>query len=58
LEKNKGKGVKQLSPIRPGFIRNWKNFAKHPMLTVGFIVYQIVRYLSAGLGYLASKMEK
>jgi glycosyltransferase involved in cell wall biosynthesis len=58
IKKNPRKGIKQLSPIRPAFIKHWKEFAKHPILTLGFIVYQIVRYFSAGLGFLVSKIEK
>jgi GT2 family glycosyltransferase len=51
------KGIRQLSPIRPAFIKHWKEFAKHPVLTLGFVVYQTVKYLAAGLGYLASKVK-
>jgi glycosyltransferase involved in cell wall biosynthesis len=54
---NPERGIKQISPLRSAFIRNWKNFAKHPSLTFGFVVYQIVRYLAAGLGYLSSLSE-
>lgn len=57
VEKNKGKAVKQLSPIRPAFIRHWRKFIRHPILTLGFIVYQFVKYFSAGLGYLNGKMR-
>jgi len=58
IKANPQKGVKQLSPIRPAFIKNWKEFAKHPTLALGFVVYQIVRYFSAGLGFLVSKVGK
>jgi len=54
---NKGRGIKQLSVIRPSFIRNWRSFVRHPTVTVGFLVYQHVRYFSAGLGYLASMVR-
>jgi len=52
LKKNKGRGMRQLSPVRPSFIRNWKDFVRHPTLTVGFIIYQIVKYAAAGIGFL------
>jgi glycosyltransferase involved in cell wall biosynthesis len=58
IKANPQKGVKQLSPIRPAFIRHWKEFAKHPTLALGFVIYQVIRYFSAGLGYLASKVRK
>lgn len=57
LEANAGRGVKQLNLIRPAFIKHRKEFAEHPSLTLGFIVYQLVRYFSAGLGYLSSLGE-
>jgi len=58
LEKNRSRGVKQLSPLRPGFIRNWKKFAEQPVLTLGFVIYQFTRYFSAGLGFLVGKLER
>ncbi len=58
LKKNKKRGIKQLSPLRPAYLKHWKEFAKHPILTLGFIIYQIVRYTSAGLGYLVGMVKK
>jgi len=54
IKKNPRRGMKQLSPIRPAFIRHWKKFVRHPILSLGFIIYQFVRYFSAGLGFLES----
>jgi len=56
LDVNPEKGIRQISPLRSAFIKNRKNFAKNPSLTVGFIVYQIVRYSAAELGLLVSKI--
>lgn len=58
LDANLERGIKQISPMRPAFIRNWKNFAKHPTLTMGFVVYQIVRYIAAGLGFLTAEVKR
>jgi glycosyltransferase involved in cell wall biosynthesis len=44
LKKHKGKGVKFLQPARPCFFKHWRLFLKHPILTVGFIIYKIVQY--------------
>ncbi|RLI02522.1 glycosyl transferase [Candidatus Bathyarchaeota archaeon] len=52
MKKNPERGLKQLSPIRLSYIRNWEEFFKHPILTVGFVIYQIARYVPAGIGYL------
>ncbi|MEM3377948.1 MAG: glycosyltransferase [Candidatus Bathyarchaeia archaeon] len=57
LKKNKIKGMKELNPIRPSFVRNWKNFRERPLLTLGFLVYQIVRYSAAAVGFLVSLSE-
>jgi len=54
IKANPQRGIKQLNPIRLAFIRHWKKFIKHPILTLGFIIYQFVRYFSAGLGFLTS----
>jgi len=58
IKKNAERGRKQLSPIRLAFLRNWKIFLTHPILTGGFIVYQLVRYSSAVLGFLTNKVRK
>jgi glycosyltransferase involved in cell wall biosynthesis len=56
LDANPGRGLLQISPLRPALIRNWKNFAKNPVLSMGFVVYQIVRYFAAGLGFLMAEI--
>jgi glycosyltransferase involved in cell wall biosynthesis len=57
IRKKEYRGMKQLSPIRPAFIRHWKKFIKQPILTLGFIIYQFVRYISGGLGYLVESLS-
>jgi glycosyltransferase involved in cell wall biosynthesis len=54
IRKNRGRGMKQLSPVRPAYIRNWRVFVRNPVLTLGFVIYQVARYGSAVLGYLAN----
>jgi len=51
IKANPQKSMKQLSPVRPAFIKHWRMFARHSILTLGFIIYQAVRYFSAGLGF-------
>lgn len=58
IEKNPSRGVKQLSPIRSAHIRNWKLFLRNPILSVGFVIYQTSRYLSAFMGHLMVKARK
>jgi glycosyltransferase involved in cell wall biosynthesis len=52
LIKNPKKGIKQLSPLRPAYARHWKLFFRHPVVAVGFMIYQAARYSSAILGYI------
>ena len=58
LKANRTAGIVQLSPIRLPLIRNWRKFARHPLLTVGFIVYYIVQYTSALAGLAMSYIRK
>ncbi len=43
----------QLNPVRLAYLRHWRNFTVDPKLTLGFVVYQFVRYAAAVIGYLA-----
>jgi glycosyltransferase involved in cell wall biosynthesis len=58
LKANPTAGVVQLSPIRLPLIRNWRKFARHPLLTVGFIVYYVVQYAAALAGLIMSYMRR
>ena len=51
-----GRSVLQLLPIRPAFLRHWRDFLKSPSLTAGFIIYQITRYGSSFFGILYKKV--
>jgi len=57
LDANPEKGIRQISPMRSAFITSRKSFAKHPLLTVGFVIYQFVKYSAAGFGFLFSLGE-
>jgi glycosyltransferase involved in cell wall biosynthesis len=58
LDVNPERGIKQTSPLRPAFLRNRKIFAKHPILTTGFVIYQMVRYTAAVLGFLVAEVKE
>jgi len=57
IKRNPEKARKQLTPLRASYLRHWKDFLKQPILTAGFIIYQCVRYSSAGLGFLSMKLR-
>ena len=52
ITKNPEKARKQLSPIRLSYLKHWRSFLKHPILTIGFIVYQLVRYSASAIGFI------
>ncbi|MCL0034860.1 glycosyltransferase [Dehalococcoidia bacterium] len=56
LKVNSIRGLIQVSPIRAPLIRNWRRFARHPLLTIGFVVYYIVQYTSALAGFMTAKV--
>ena len=58
LKANPTAGVVQLNPIRLPLIRNWRKFARHPLLTIGFITYYVVQYTSALAGLIMSYIRK
>ena len=57
IKRNPKKARKQLTPLRASYLRHWKIFITNPILTAGFIIYQFVRYSSAGLGFLSTKLR-
>lgn len=61
LKKNKGRGLKQVNPLREMYFKHIGKFLQQPTLMIGFIIYQVVRYVSGMLGlvaYLASSFFK
>jgi len=55
LRIHKSRGFRQVSPFRKVYLRNYKKFLRHPVLGVGFVVYQIVKYSSAAIGLLVGR---
>ena len=51
LAKNPKRGMKQLSPLRPAYAKHWRLFFRHPVMSTGFVIYQVARYSAAMLGY-------
>jgi len=54
LRKNKVRGMRQVNPFRGTYFKNLDKFVQNPVLTIGFGVYQIIRYGAGMLGLLAS----
>ncbi len=58
IRKNQDNAIAQLSPLRPTLIRGFSNSSKEPSLIVGFVIYQFIRYVSAALGMLSTKLKR
>jgi glycosyltransferase involved in cell wall biosynthesis len=52
VAKHGKKTVKQLSPLRGAFLRNYKEFFKHPGDASLFVVYWSAKYAAGGLGWV------
>lgn len=50
IKRQKTYAVHQLFPVRKAFFRNFKMLASHPFLTLGFLLFKVVQYVSASVG--------
>ena len=57
-DKNEERGMKQISVVRPSFLRGWREFYRHPDMAVGFFVYQASRYSASMLGVFSTLFRK
>lgn len=57
IKRNKEEAKLQIRFIRLSFIKNKKNFIKHPLLTLGFIFMRGCECVGASFGFIVSKMR-
>jgi glycosyltransferase involved in cell wall biosynthesis len=50
-------GVKQLSPLRLAFLRNFGRFLRHPVLFAEFLAYWGVKYAAGASGFLFGRSK-
>jgi len=55
IKKNPQRAKRQLSPVRLSYFRYKSQFLRNPVLAVGFIIYQFVRYFATAIGFLTVK---
>jgi len=55
--KNPKKAALQLSPVRASHIKGFSKFLGHPMLALGFVVYQFARYTATAIGIITARLE-
>jgi len=53
IRKNPQKALRQLSPLRESYVKGLSNFFSDPILIVGFIIYQFVKYAAATIGIIS-----
>lgn len=58
LDKNRERGKYQLYPMKLSYVKHWRAFLVSPSVTLGFLTYQFIRYVSAGIGCLVGKASK
>ncbi|HEC64576.1 MAG TPA: glycosyltransferase [bacterium] len=46
----------QKFPIRPAYIKKFYRFLFSPVMTVGFMIYQVARFGAGGVGYIYSRI--
>jgi len=56
VKKNPQRAKRQLVPLRPSYLKNKAQFLNNPVLSVGFIIYQLVRYSATAIGYFRIKL--
>lgn len=58
IKKNNELAGKQLTPFRLAYIRNWKLFARRPILTIGFVILKFSEFLGAFMGLIFDKLNR
>lgn len=54
---NKKESSVQLGFFRGVYIKNWKKFAIHPVMGIGFVIYNLFKFGFGGVGYLMGKLK-
>jgi GT2 family glycosyltransferase len=54
---NREESKKQLSFFRGVYFRNWRKFLRHPILGAGFFLYNFLKYVAGGLGYVWGRVR-
>jgi len=53
IRKDPRKALRQLSPLRESYAKGLSDFFSDPILIVGFVIYQLVRYTAATIGIIS-----
>lgn len=57
IQKNQQRALTQLSPLRRSLLKGFSKSSREPVLIVGFLVYQFLRYTAAALGMVSARFK-
>jgi hypothetical protein len=57
IQKDQQRALTQLSPLRCSLVKGFSKSMREPVLIVGFVLYQFVRYAAASFGMLSAKLK-
>jgi glycosyltransferase involved in cell wall biosynthesis len=56
IKKNPERALKQLGPLRESYFKGFSSSLDEPILAVGFVIYQLVRYAATAIGITSRAM--
>jgi len=56
VRRHPGLAARQLLPLRPAFLRNWRLLARQPILTGGIIVLKLAEFAAGGAGLVSARL--
>jgi uncharacterized membrane protein/GT2 family glycosyltransferase len=56
VRKHPRRGVRQMVPLRPAYLRHWRMLVRKPLLLSGLVLLKLVQYTAAALGAAASAL--
>jgi glycosyltransferase involved in cell wall biosynthesis len=58
IKKDPVRALKQISPVRLGYIKEFRGIMRQPKHIMGLVVYQFVRYSSTIIGIVTTRLER
>ena len=58
VSENKQEVTGQIGPIRTIYIKNWKKFLDRPITGAVFLVYNLLKYIAGGMGFVSGKLTR
>lgn len=58
VKKDPVRALKQISPVRLGYIKEFRGIMRQPEHIIGLVIYQFVRYSSTIIGIVTTRLER